>query len=541
MPRLIALDIGSHAVKVSSYRISGRHVDLDDRYYQPVPQDGTPPTVEAQLVALEALLEDESRAKPQAGDTVVVAYPSSRASFHRVTLPFTERSQIASTLPFTIEEEVPFDLDEMVLGWRVAGRSEAGTDVVAVLARHEQLQEWIAALAEQGTDPAVVHVDADVYGPWGGLETDEPIAFAEEFSDSTQIAVGGPLVAVVDIGHAHSTVTVVQDGIAQLCRSISVGGLAFTRAVQQGLGCEWSEAEARKHADDPLPEQARRLLDQAVQLLLAELRSTLIKAEDVLGAEVLEVRVTGGSSALKGLTEQLANDLGVPVRRAQDPSGDAAPGTYGLSAALAWSSVPGVHDAVDMRIGDLHYRGGASLVRAALTYGVAGAVFFTLAATVMFAYQFFSLSAEQRKAEAEVFEIVERSAAGEGAGEVETLSMAKALMAGVTEDAAQLAAVVGDGGGVPFTIDTLYHLTQAFPPHPEVRVELSDLTITRSNISFNAETDNFNSSASVEMRLQASERFRTATKGQEKRLSNGRVRFPITITLGEAAVDAEEG
>lgn len=553
MPRLISLDLGSHAVKVSVYRIGGREVDLEGRYHQPVPQDGAMPDLPTQLVALATLLDDVAELKPEGGDSVVVAYPSTRASFHRVSLPFTDRAQIEGTLPFTLEEEVPFDLDDMVLGWRIAEQVD-GSEIVAVMARHELLAEWLAALDEHGIDPVAVHVDADVYGPWGAItpagDGDDP-----ELEDPS-----APLVAVVDVGHAHSTLTVVRNGVAQMCRSISTGGYAFTRAIQQALDCTWAQAEAFKHGgpdvdgfrgpadDEPtervstgLPPKAREALDGAMGLLLAEIRSTLIKAEDQLGSEVLEVRVTGGSSQLDGLAGRLSADLGVPVRQAVDPSGDAASGVYALSAALAWASVPGVTSAIDLRIGDLQFRGGTNLVRAALTYGVAGALFFTLAATAMFGWQYYSLSTEQAEAEQAVFDIVRKAMDGQpGVANIETLSAASALMAGATEDASQLAAVVGNGDGVPYTIDTLYQLTNAFPPHPEVKVELENLTITRETIAFDAETDNFNSSAQVELKLQSSDRFRTATKGQEQRLSNGRVRFPITITLGDADT-AEEG
>jgi hypothetical protein len=106
-------------------------------------------------------------------------------------------------------------------------------------------------------------------------------------------------------------------------------------------------------------------------------------------------------------------------------------------------------------------------------------------------------------------------------------------MAEFTQDAVQRAEVLGDGSvGIPPTIDTLYRLTKAFPPHPDVTVELSDLTISSESISFNAETDGYGSSSQVEEALKRSPDFRTATKGQEQRLANGRVRFPITIPLG---------
>lgn len=561
MPRLIAMDLGSHAVKVSTYRMAGRQLDLEGRYHQLVPQQGPYPDLQAKLVALQALLDDVPELKPQGADSVVVSYPSTMASFHRVSLPFTDRAQIEGTLPFTLEEEVPFDLDDMVLGWRIA-EQEGGSQVVAVMARHELLAEWLAALSELGIDPMAVHVDADVYGPWGAIES---LVDPDDESSEEPPSTSAPLVAVVDLGHVHSTVTIIRNGVAQFSRSISTGGHTFTRAIQQALSCTWQEAEAYKHggpdvdgfrgpADDEepterinttggLPATAQEALDSSIALLLAELRSTLIKAEDVLGSEVLEVRVTGGSSQLEGLQGRIAADLGVPVRPAVDPSGDAASGVYGLSAALVWSSVPGVAQAIDLRVGDLQFRGGTTLVRAVLTYGVAGAAFFTLAATAMFGWQYYSLSVEQSEAEEQVFEIVRNALDGQpGAAGIESLAAASSLMAGVTEDAAQLAQVVGNGDGVPYTIDTLYQLTNAFPPHPEVKVELSDLTISRETISFQAETDNFNSSAQVELRLQSAERFRTATKGQEDRLSNGRVRFPITIDLGaDGAEGAEEG
>jgi hypothetical protein len=128
------------------------------------------------------------------------------------------------------------------------------------------------------------------------------------------------------------------------------------------------------------------------------------------------------------------------------------------------------------------------------------------------------------------------------------MGKAEAVMAQFTQDAVQRAEVLGSGSGsVPPTVDALYQLTKAFPPHPEVTVELSDLTITPQeggkggSITFNAETDGYASSASVEEKLKANPRFKAATKGQEQKLANGRIRFPMTIPLGEQATEAAAG
>lgn len=560
MPRLIALDVGSHAVKVSSYRVSGRQVSLEERHHQPVPQDGTSPSLEHRMAALDALLDDVPSLLPSGSDVTVLAYPSYQATFRRVRMPFTDRGQIEGTLPFTVENEVPFDLDDMVLGWRIAAQ-EDHSEIVTVLARHDQLKEWITSLQERSIDPASVHVDADLYGPWGVLESWIP-------ADPDDPAPA-PLVAVIDVGHLHATITVVQEGVAQLCRSVNLGGFAFTRAIQEALGCTWDEAEQLKHGavqveappestepslGDPgaprratsgyaqLPIEAKVKLDDAIKLLLAEIRSTLIQAEDVLSAEVGEVRLTGGSSRLEVLWDRLADDLGVPVRPAEDPSGDGATDSFSLSSALAGASVPGAPAVVDLRVGDLQFRGGTNVLRSALFYGMSLAGCFVLAATLMFGWQYWSLSQEQRSAEQSVIDIVNAAVGDQLEGvTIDNMDTAKSAMAGVTEDAAQLAAVVGEGKGVPPTIDALHSLTQAFPPHPEVTVELSDLVITRSTISFNAETSNFDSSAKVEAQLRANPRFANATKGQETKKSNGQVKFPITIPLGDATETNEEG
>ncbi|MEM6926092.1 MAG: type II secretion system protein GspL [Myxococcota bacterium] len=614
MPRLIAVDIGSHAVKVATYRINGREVALDERYHQPVPQGGTAPMFEQRLAALDALLDDVPEIKPTGTDLVLLAFPSSLATFRPLTLPFTDVTQIENTLPFTVESEVPFDLDDMVLGWRIAEQG-LQSDIVTVLARRDDVGNWLEALQERGLDPASVHVDADLYGPWGRLRAPTQPDFDDEPASS--------LVAVLDLGHVHTTLSVVKDGTVRSCRSISVGGWAFTQAIVEATGCSWEEAEALKHGEamappaapsvnappdipisddeeawdaptethvapdeptiaalpDPgddddglgpaleteesgltfglgasslppparsgfpnLPTKAREALQQRFQQLIGELRSTLIQVEDQLGGGIEEIRLTGGSARIAELRELLADDLGVTVKLAEDPTGENAFGPFSLSAALASTTIPGANKAIDLRIGEFKYRGGTNVVRAALTYGLAGAFFFSVAATVMFAWEFISLSSDLSVAEDAVQAIIDDAAGPEAAalGELD-MSSARALMAGVTEDAAQLAQVVGDGKSVPPTIDTLNPLTQSVPPHPEVTVELQDLTINRTTVQFKAETNSFESSAQIEESLRATTKFANATKGKEDRQGSSKVRFPITIPLGEPEGETPEG
>ena len=557
MPRLISVDLGSHAAKVSTWRGGRGTYEHEERYSQVVPQDGSLPALEARLAALDALLEEHPSLKASGSDLVALALPGGFATTHRLKLPFTDKAQVEKTLPFAIEGEVPFDMDDMVLAWRVA-EVDTQTLVLATLTRQEVLSDWIGALASRGLDPAVVYVDGDAHGHWVSAAGPVPVAAGEE-GQADQVA--GPLVAIIDVGHAHTVVSVVRDGQVELARSVNVGGLAFTRAVQQALQCEWTEAEARKHGTwvdpddertDPgrprgsgyarLPAVARHAMDGALGLLLAEVRSTLIKAEDQLGAEVVEVRLTGGGAAVDELWDYIAEDLGVTVRRLQDPDGEKVPGTFALCHALAMQAARKSGRVTDLRVGELAFRGRGDLMRASITYGAAGLAFFAVAAIVMFAVQYRSLSAELDATQEAIRDLVVATLPDVPPGMVTDGVIAVQLMRDSTEEAVMRAEVLGDrAGGVPPTVDLLYQLHEAFPPPDEVTVTVSDLTITPSTVTFNAQTDGYAASAKVEESLQANERFRTASKGQEQRLANGTVKFPITIALDAEVEDVEDG
>lgn len=550
MPRLIALDLGAHSVKAATYRLPARGLpELEELFSQVVPQDGVVPSLAQRLVALDALLDDHPSLRPASSDQVLLAWPSSDAAFHRLQVPFTDRAQIERTLPFTLESEVPFDLDTMALGWRIIATSPGRTDVMAALARRERLRDWLNGVVERGFDPTAVHVDAELFGPWGGVA---PVLVEQD-------AAPAPLIAVLDVGHAHTTVSVLRDGVVQSARSFNSGGLAVTKAIADALSVPWAEAEAIKHGlpvadavwgdDEPTqdaaappvrvagqwPAAAVQRVQGVLSLFLAEVRSTLIQAEDALGGEVAEVRLTGGGARLAQLRSELHRDLGVPVVDALDPREGIAGEQYSVVRALG--GAVGSAQVADLRVGELAYRGHIDFVRAALGYGAIGAACFAVAALVMFTVQYRSFSVQQAETEEAIRRVVTRSFPDVPESTLQSVSMAKSLMTEMTRDAEQRALVLGEAGGVPPTLDTLYALTRAFPPHPKVRVELSELTISPTSISFNAETDGFAGSAAVEESLKANERFRTATKGDEQKLTNGHIRFPVTITLG----DEDEG
>lgn len=535
MPLMIAVDLGSHAVKVSTYRTSGRRASLEDRFSYPVPQNGGIPSLEARLAALEALIDDHSG---WAGGSASIGFvmPGSEVSFRRMKMPFADRAKLEQTLPFEVEEQVPFDMEDVQLGWRSTKEGE-GSEVMAVVTMRTVLESYLEALGEVGMEPRSVVPDGELYAEYGRV---------------------GEVVAVVDIGHTRTNVALVHDGRVRASRAINVGGYNFTHAIQQALDCEWSHAEAVKHgqiADADVTEGATRrsgygtlapaakqAVDGAIGQLLAEIRSTLIRFEDTLGVEVEGIRLCGGSARIPELWSYLSTDLGLEVTPALDPEdGNSVVPTHATSDALA-RMLAGVGDLkpVDLRTGEYAFSGGVNTLRAILTYGTAGAVFFAMAAVGIFVYQYVDLMGQRAEVNERINAVVLETFPQIPPDQLNSRDKAEALMVEFTMDTVRKTETLPPANPEkPEKTALLYELVKALPPHGEVPVELSNLELMENVITFEGETDGFAQSQQIGDTLAANAKFSTASKDQENRTSQGKVKFKFSIPLG--APEEKEG
>jgi general secretion pathway protein L len=527
MPRLIGIDVGARALKVSVIHATGRKVEFEGRHIVEVPQTGMAvPTMASRVTALAELVNRHPEWQ-HPSNTVAVAW--SAAAVRRIALPFADRAQIERALPFAVEAEVPFDLEDMVMGWR-PHEGRRGQEVLTVLAERDAVKELVGGLAGIKVDPKYVFHDADLLAALAPTGT----------------------VAVLDVGHGHSALAVVRHGVAEVCRSIDVGGHHVIRAVAKALDVPYSEAEWQVVGGNPLdpddegsgwdllPAAARLAADEVMGLLLAEVRSTLVGAEDDLGLDITELRLVGGGSRLGPLGAYLASDLGIPVVRPPSALGGAVSPVYALADTLAArvsGKTKGVE--VDLRSGDLAYRGGVDVLRATVLYGGGGFVAFMLAALVVFGVRYRALDGELDEVEARIRDTVVAAIPSMDPSMVRDSTIATSILRQEMDDAKVRAQVLGSSSGVPPTVALLADLTKAFPPPDKITVDVTELTITPTAVTFTAETDSYASADAVEASLQASERFKSAAKGQERQ-SRERVSFPVTIPLGDGGAPTEE-
>jgi len=528
MASIIGIDLGSWAVKATVLQGGFNRYDVDAQYIKKVETDGTePPTMEARLSTLQSLLEEVYvEDAVQYGGT----FPVDHASMRRVSMPFTDKNQIAQTLAFEVEGLVPYDLADMVLTHRIVSSNAEGSAVLASLTPIDRLGTHLASLAEAGADPKSFVIDGDLLGVYGESHT----------------------TAILDIGHSRTIVTVAKDGKCLFSRGISFGGWHLTKALAEHAGVPFAEAEKRKHgaqlstqadaewvddgptnvgAEPPVrtTQDDGELLRTALAPLIASIRTTLIGYEDDTHTEIEGILLTGGTAKLNGLLNMLKSELGVSVRTIS--SGDN--GTHSLSVASAEraAGISGA-EAMELRTGDFKFRGDLANMRMIALFGAAAVVLLGVIGLGAFIFNHQATKSEMASIDTQIAEVVASAyPEGEAPTEFETPDDALVALQSRTIETMERIELLGSiVSGKPPTITTLNQLSNALPEPSNARIDVSELTINSNSINMKAETDGYDAAATIETSLQANQRFKQARKGDEKKSRNG-IKFSVTISL----------
>lgn len=317
MARVVGLDLGSYSVKAVVFETSMRGYVVKDFFSVPRPQEGD--RNETLKAAVQALLQ----AHPVHADSVVVALPGPLLATHSLQLPFVDQKRLEAALPFEVEAQLPFDLDDAVYDYQVGGVREKKSDLVVGVVRKTELAALLEGLSESKVEPRIVTHPAIAYQ---SLLINHPALFGTAVSEDAHVAI-------VDIGHERTSIAIGKPGgPLEFARTFAGGGKDLTRALAMEFNTALPDAELWKvqhgalatQMVGPDAERAGGAFIRGLQPILRELRSSMKSFTARTRSVVSAVYVCGGTARLPGLDEQLTHDLGLPVRRLALPT-EAAP------------------------------------------------------------------------------------------------------------------------------------------------------------------------------------------------------------------------
>ncbi len=341
---VLGLDVGSHGIKAVELKVSPRTIAPGQyRVHPRVDADAPLGDHLQRFLGMHHLPTEQ----------IAVALPTRQLSTRRLEFPFSDARRLDQAIPFEIEAETPFDLDDIVVDWNLlAGDRQHGV-VAATLTRKEHVGRAIQTLEDAGCPPQVLEAEGLV------LANLAPV-----------FALTGTHL-ITDIGHEKTTFCVVIEGRPALARSLPVAGKAMTEALASELGLDLEAAEQRKLEHGALGTRGGATSPGVVAILdriAREAVRTLEAAEARQGegpvAREAVLTLVGGSARLEGIDALLSRRTGLECHRlrmpADAPHADLAEGVdpvlFGPALALALRLSGEAVTRMNFRRGEFAYR-----------------------------------------------------------------------------------------------------------------------------------------------------------------------------------------
>lgn len=494
--RVLALEVDERELKGVVLETSFRDYRVVGLYKQPVgPEEPLP----AQLRRFA------SRPELQAA-TVLSSLPGDLVTWRTFFVPFRDRRRLDQTVPFELEAEVPFGLDEVVVDYHSLHRDKNGTIVMAAMVQRADLEKHLALLAEAGLDPKIVDL-----APLATLNVlrlmgkDLPPAFAY---------IGGTAERLVVAVYREGRLTGLRTVVAA---SSSPGGADDA----EGSGNGRPAAESDWSID--VASEVRWTLMALNGGLLEAGTPCFIAGEGVVFDQVAQAVSSSLDLTLRRLEPRDAQRL--PHELRQQLNGFAAP----LGLALR-EVAPNDSLGLNFRRGEFAYHRAQEEIRRALWR--TGALFSAVVA-LMIAATYIEHQELQGRADA-LSETVRRIV-------VETLPEARTapdparFLRETIEAERKKMAVLGevapaDGATV---IDALRAVATALPA--SIKLDVDELIMDPDSIRMKAQTDSFETADTIKQKIAATGFFADVQVKDVKQSKDGQsVNFRLLLSFGTA-------
>lgn len=496
--RILALEIEPHELKAAVLETTFRDYRIVGFYREP-------------LAESTAGLSDQIRAfvdKNQlSGSTVLSSLPGEMVTLRTFFLPFRDRKRLDQTVPFEIETQVPFDLDEVVIAYQVLNRDKAGSNVLAALVHRKDLEQHLATLGAAGIDPKVVDLSPlamlNVLGLVGpGLP--ETFAYVGGSLDRTTLA---------------------------LYRNRKLVGLrTIVAAAADHAGAAEIEASGNGHASHH---------DAVLDDLVRDIRWSLLAINGAPVDDQLPCLVGGEDFPREEIAQRLAG-VGLNVQRIEqspmktvpaDLRRQMAPFAAPLGLALREIS-PDQSVGLNFRQGEFAYHRGQQEVRRAL-WGT-GAI--AVVAVLLFVTNTYMQHRQLQSRLAAVNEQI-RSVFTQTLPDVtrvvdERLQLQEEITA--AERRLKLLGSVAPPSGAT-AVDALHAISSAVPD--SLKVEVDEYVMDTEDIKIKAKTDSLETPNAIREAIANSKYFADVQVKDIKTGQDGRVDFRVILSLSKTAAE----
>ena len=309
---VVGLDIGSSAVKAVELKGSGRSFKVVGFGSEPVPPDSI---VDGAIIDATAVADAIRRlfdSRKIRTKEVAASLSGNAVIVKKITLPVMTAAELSESIYWEAEQYIPFDIQDVNLDYQLLESGQAagakGTmDVLLVAAKKEKIADYTGVISQAGRMPMIVDVDA--------------FALQNAFEINYGIEAG-QVVVLLNAGASAINVNILAGEQSVFTRDISIGGNAYTEALQKELNLPFETADQLKRGmdvDGATYEDAKPVLRAVTENVMLEIQKTFDFFKATASSERIDrIMLSGGASRAEGFTEMLGERFEASVE-AFDP------------------------------------------------------------------------------------------------------------------------------------------------------------------------------------------------------------------------------
>lgn len=310
----VGIDIGHKLIKLVQVEKVGQGWKVTKQAVIPTPTDSVKEGVVVEPDVVGIAIKAAVRDFKISASSAVIGVSGASVIVRTIKMAKMTPQMLRKSIKYEAGHYVPSSIDDSYIEFEIIGETEDGQMEVLIVAAPREVVESKRRAVERA-DLEVDIVDVEAFAIYRSLVESDDSSILNQMT-----------VALVDIGAAATTVSVVSNGKFVMTRTIVAAGQVMTDALKSYFQLSDEQAEMGKSQLDFTPLVANPLTDNPplkvvqshVDDLAREIRRSLgyfqsQQAENAKNNPVTHIVLTGGGAKLTGIGEYMANKLGAEV------------------------------------------------------------------------------------------------------------------------------------------------------------------------------------------------------------------------------------
>ncbi len=295
--KILGIDIGDSSIKFVQVEkpLRGNATIRAIEKKNPISENGNKP--EISLLIKESLEEYQLFS-----DDYTVSIPSGKTLVREVNLPFRERSKIEKIIKFNIEQNIPFQPDEIIADFEIKKSSSGKNNVVAYIVKKNDIKKYLEIFESAGIEPKVI-----TFSPYciGKILKNKDISDDEVF-------------AILHIESHSASVTVYNEGVPCFFRKFESALNSSIEKIAQSKNISFDDAQklflSSESAESSESEEVGKIVEQLAEKISSDVLVSLASYESKHSDQkISRIFVSGEGASVMMLKEKIREFTAIPA------------------------------------------------------------------------------------------------------------------------------------------------------------------------------------------------------------------------------------